>query len=301
MAAKAMIRTAVTALLLAALVGCASEPDDSLDLSAGNYKVGKPYQIAGVWYYPEVDYDYDETGIASWYGNEFDGRPTANGETFDEDRISAAHKTLPLPSIVRVTNLENDRSLVLRVNDRGPFVAGRIIDLSRRAAEKLGMLKNGTARVRVEIMPDESRMIAAAGGTASMTANERAKAAPVTSVSSATLLPPPGVGSAPAPSVAAAGTASSGAGPAIAIPSQSKPAKKQRMFVQAGSFLHYENARGLAGRLGTLGPTLISRAQLDGQSYFRVLLGPLDDVGSADILLARVIERGQRGARIIVD
>ena len=262
-----MIRAAVTALLLAALAGCTGTPDDSLDLSAGNYKVGKPYQVAGVWYYPKVDYDYDETGIASWYGNEF-----------DEDRISAAHKTLPLPSIVRVTNLENDRSLVLRVNDRGPFVVGRIIDLSRRAAEKLDMLKKGTAMVRVEVLSDESRMIAAAGKTATMSQNERAKAAPLTSVSSAALPPPPGAESAPAAS-----------------------AVRPKMFVQAGSFLHYENARGLAGRLGTLGPTLISRAQLDGQSYYRVLLGPLDDVRAADILLARVIERGQRGARIIIN
>ena len=169
MTVNSMIRATVAALFLAALAACAKTPDDSLDLSAGNYKVGKPYQVAGIWYYPEVDYDYDETGIASWYGDEFDGRPTANGETFDEDRISAAHKTLPLPSIVRVTNLENDRALVLRVNDRGPFVAGRIIDLSRRAAEKLDILKKGTAMVRVQVMSDESRMIAAAGKTATMT------------------------------------------------------------------------------------------------------------------------------------
>ncbi len=283
----------LTALLLAVLAGCASDDADGPDLSASTYKVGKPYQIAGIWYYPEVDYDYDETGIASWYGKKFHGRPTANGETFDQHEESAAHKTLPLPSIVRVTNLENNRTLIVRVNDRGPFVAGRIIDLSRQAADSLGFLRQGTAMVRVEVMADESRAMAAAGKTAGMTVNERAKAAPVTSVSSAALLPPPAAGSAP---VAAAPAAAS----AIVIQPRQDVAKIPNMYVQAGSFLHYENARGLAGQLGELGPTLISKAEIDGQSYYRVLLGPFDDVERADILLARVIAKGQRGARIIV-
>ncbi len=104
----------------------------------GNYKIGKPYEIAGQWYYPAVDYEYSETGIASWYGPKFHGKQTANGEIFDQHEISAAHRTLPLPSMVRVTNLENGRSLDVRVNDRGPFAHGRIIDMSRRAAQLLG-------------------------------------------------------------------------------------------------------------------------------------------------------------------
>ena len=95
-------------------------------------KVGKPYQIAGVWYYPAVNHDYDESGIASWYGSKFHGRPTANGEIFNMNHVTAAHPTLPLPSMVRVTNLENGRTLTVRINDRGPFAHGRILDLSRR-------------------------------------------------------------------------------------------------------------------------------------------------------------------------
>ena len=124
------------------------------------YKVGNPYKINGQWFYPAVDYNYDEVGIASWYGPNFHGKKTANGEIFNQNEISAAHKTLPIPSIVTVTNLENNKILEIRINDRGPFVRGRIIDLSKKAAEVLGVLKNGTAKVRVKINEEKSRKIA---------------------------------------------------------------------------------------------------------------------------------------------
>jgi peptidoglycan lytic transglycosylase len=126
------------------------------------YKVGAPYTVNGITYYPHVDYAYDRVGVASWYGEEFQGRYTANGEVFDLNGLSAAHTTLPLPSIVEVINLENNRALRIRVNDRGPFARGRIIDLSRRAAQLLGFERNGTARVRVKILKEESIRAAAA-------------------------------------------------------------------------------------------------------------------------------------------
>ncbi len=116
----------------------------------GRSQVGKPYKIAGKWYTPKIDPNYDRTGVASWYGPNFHGRQTANGEIFDQYAISAAHPTLPLPSYVRVTNLENNRSIIVRVNDRGPFASGRIIDLSKRVADILGVINKGTARVRVK-------------------------------------------------------------------------------------------------------------------------------------------------------
>ena len=100
-------------------------------IAKGHYKVGTPYKIKGVWYYPKVDYSYDETGIGAWYGPNFHQKLTANGEIFDQNALSAAHRTLPMPSVVRVTNLQNGRALVVRINDRGPFAHGRIIDLSR--------------------------------------------------------------------------------------------------------------------------------------------------------------------------
>jgi rare lipoprotein A len=116
----------------------------------GIYKVGNPYVINGVTYVPHEDPNYSETGIASWYGPQFHGERTANGEMFDMELVSAAHRTLPMPSLVRVTNLENGRSMVVRLNDRGPYARGRIIDMSKKAAELLGFQVAGTAMVRVE-------------------------------------------------------------------------------------------------------------------------------------------------------
>lgn len=120
------------------------------------YKIGAPYEIDGKTYYPREDYHYSEIGLASWYGEDFHGSLTANGEVFDMNALTAAHKTLPMPSFVRVTNLTNGKNLVLRVNDRGPFVPGRIIDVSRKAAKILGFSERGVTQVKVEILPEDS-------------------------------------------------------------------------------------------------------------------------------------------------
>lgn len=120
--------------------------------SGGIYKVGAPYTVAGRRYTPRVQPNYRAEGLASWYGPKFHGKPTANGEIFDQYALTAAHKTLPLPSKVRVTNLDNGRQLVVRVNDRGPFIGDRIIDLSRRSAQLLGVEKVGVAPVRLELL-----------------------------------------------------------------------------------------------------------------------------------------------------
>src|SRR3954468_19034491 len=145
-------------------VNAAKQVTQSDPKQQGVYKVGDPYQINGTWYYPAEDYNYNETGIASYYGGEqqgvnFHGRLTANGETYDMNALTAAHQTLPLPSLVRVTNLENGRSIVLRVNDRGPYARGRILDMSRRSAQLLGYEGRGTAKVRVQLLADESRQL----------------------------------------------------------------------------------------------------------------------------------------------
>lgn len=118
----------------------------------GYHKIGKRYQVAGIWYTPKHDADYEETGVASWYGDKFHAQKTANGEIYDMNALTAAHRTLPLPSLVRVTYLANGRSVVVRVNDRGPFKKGRIIDVSARVARELGFADKGTAKVRVKYL-----------------------------------------------------------------------------------------------------------------------------------------------------
>lgn len=145
------------------------EPRPSGPVSDTPVKVGKPYQVAGIWYYPSDDRDYDEVGLASWYGAQFHGGPTANGEQFDMDRVGAAHKTLPLPSYVEVTALDTGRTIVVRINDRGPFVTNRIIDLSKRSAQLLGIERTGVSRVRVRrVFPsDEDRLALRSGRPAS--------------------------------------------------------------------------------------------------------------------------------------
>ncbi|MCW5722888.1 MAG: septal ring lytic transglycosylase RlpA family protein [Devosia sp.] len=133
----------------------------------GRYQVGQPYTVRGKTYVPQHDPSYVASGTASWYGSDFHGRRTANGEIFSANAITAAHPTLPLPSYVRVTNKDNGRSVVVRVNDRGPYVAGRIIDLSHRAADMLGYVNNGSASVQVEYVGqaplegDDTRMLVA--------------------------------------------------------------------------------------------------------------------------------------------
>lgn len=123
----------------------------------GYYKVGKPYKIDDLYYYPQEYEHYEEIGMASWYGEDFDGKLTANGEIYDLSLMTAAHRTLPMPSIVKVTNLTNKKSVLVRVNDRGPFAKNRIIDLSKKAAEILDYKDRGTIMVRVELDNEKTR------------------------------------------------------------------------------------------------------------------------------------------------
>ena len=124
----------------------------SLRKGGGYRKLGRPYLIKGVRYVPRHDPNYEETGKGSWYGDEFHGKKTANGEVYDMHALTAAHRTLPLPSFASVTNLENGRKVMVRVNDRGPFKKGRIIDVSSRVAKELGFRKHGTAKVQVKYL-----------------------------------------------------------------------------------------------------------------------------------------------------
>ena len=276
--------------------------------ATGGYKIGDPYKIDGVYYYPVVDYDYSETGVASWYGPKFDGRPTANGEVFDMNELSAAHRTLPMPSMVRVVNLDNGRSLALRVNDRGPFARGRIIDVSRRAEQLLGFRYRGTARVRVEIMADQSRRLAALAQAGEIAVGERVAPAPVPKkIVTANLVPPAKMppsparklnDTPPAPRIAAPDEAASSL---IELALDLEPVRPTALYIQAGAFVRYANAAKVRSRLAIVGPARVTEARVGAEKYFRVRLGPFQNLGKADRALAKVAASGYPRAQLIVE
>lgn len=227
----------------------------------GVYKVGSPYQIMGRWYYPKEDYSYSEVGMASWYGDDFHAKRTANGEKYDMNTLTAAHRTLPLPSIVRVTNLENGRSLVVRVNDRGPYVKERIIDISKRGAQLLGYQAKGTAKVKVEILADESRALKAA------LLNQK-------------------------------------------VPTYQEQIKKQETksvqsnvsahnYIQVGSFRQKDLALEMKEKLQKFGNAQTAEAEVNGETYYRVRLGPVENEQEVQDLLTKVRTKGFYDARII--
>jgi rare lipoprotein A len=289
--------------------------------AGGYYKVGSPYQVQGEWYYPGVDYSYDETGIASWYGPDFHGKYTANGEIYNMNDLTAAHPTLPLPSIVRVTNLDNGRSIVVRINDRGPYVRGRIIDLSRRAAQLLGVIGPGTAKVRVQILAPESREAALEAQQGQIPSAERiTERIQTPQVTSQTLAPPPGIAAAkPPPTIVASNQtvalpplAPPAAPPTTrpALPADTQlaeqkvtlvPTRPSSIFVQIGAFSEYQNADRLVARLSPIGPAKVTQIDVDGLPFFRVRLGPVANVPAADQLLDQLVRSGYHDARIVVE
>lgn len=308
--------TPLAFLLLAAVVACTTTEQGARTPGAGIgiYKVGKPYQVDGIWYYPHEVLSYDETGIASWYGEAFHGRYTANGEIFDLNSLTAAHHTLPLPTIVQVTNLENGRSLTLRVNDRGPFARGRIIDVSRQAAQLLGFEKQGTAKVHVRLLESETleaQAVARRNGTEEgpRAQVQVAQAAPRSAVDSQALAPLPGTQAASqsssTPSSARAAVAEPPASP-VERPlsgkvSQAAARPNARIYVQAGAFAQMVNAHRVQQQVAFLGSTSVSGIRVNGQDLFRVRLGPLANVQDADRLLAKVLAAGLVDAQIVVD
>lgn len=292
----------------------------------GTFKVGNPYEIFGKQYFPKESYTLVETGIASWYGPQFHGKQTANGEIFDMYELTAAHRTLQMPSLVKVTNLDNGLSLIVRVNDRGPYKRGRIIDLSKRSAELLGFKNQGTAKVRVEVLAPESRAIAEAakrgedvsGIEVAMNENrldarrrleEKAKedeqpTAVVRPVSTQT------VENAPVELVEIQPTAGlkpsipgrMQAGNFLPDPLISETAVlPTNIFVQAGAFSNQDNAMRLASYLEGFGQADVHHAVVNGQNFYRVRFGPLSSVDKADQILTALLDSGRREAMIVVE
>ncbi len=271
----------------------------------GSYKVGEPYQIDGVWYYPSEDWEYDRSGLASWYGPDFHGKKTANGEIYDQWEVSAAHKTLPMPSFVRVTNLENGRELVVRINDRGPYARGRVIDMSRRAAQLLGFEKKGTARVRVQIMASESQALAkdmrsGKKVAADMPPDTQNLTPQVKLVQMPPLITPEGVEVATlAPVVEPAAAPTPPAVETAAAPVVS--AVVNGIYIQAGAYSKITNAERVKSRLAKLGSVSISPVtRASGGELYRVRLGPLTDSAAAKLALAEVAQAGFPDAITVV-
>lgn len=258
-----MIRFAVLSVLVFA-TACASSPErlrsfengavsagsvDARSLiarSSDHQKVGRPYTVAGQRFVPRRDDNYDEIGIGSWYGPNFHGRPTANGEVFDQHEMTAAHTTLPIPSIVEVTNLENGRSVIVRLNDRGPFVDDRIIDLSRAAAEALDYRSRGLARVRVRYL-----------GPAQPNAD-----APDHHFNMAQSTPAEMPAQTPAPTPVAS-----------AAPAQAPTRDASALTLQVGAFSDRDNAQALAARISSAGDAWVQAGQANGNAVYRVYFG----------------------------
>jgi rare lipoprotein A len=346
--AAARVALAVAAIASLALVISACGRDKSAGLGerviplgqpvpkgGGRYMVGEPYDIAGVKYSPREDPSYDRTGRASWYGELFHGRRTANGEIYDMDRLSAAHPTLPLPVYAQVTNLKNGRSVVVRVNDRGPFANDRIIDLSRRSADVLGFRRQGTVPVRVRYLRraplsgDDSyeRQYLAGRGYGQFAANAKPErgvqdpfavasipggshpplpdraARPVTTAA----LPEP----APGPSSVEAtildwqaevkgSPEATGSVPVAAAAPRRPAVPRGGPAIQAGSFKSKENADRARTVLSAIAPVDVAAVDVGGVTFFRVRVGPFANEIEAAAALPRVTAAGYDGARIVM-
>ncbi len=270
-------------------------------------RYGNPpfYDVFGKRYYVlSSSTAYVERGVASWYGPGFHKIRTSTGEPYDMYGMTAAHTSLPLPTYVRVTNLQNGRSVVVRVNDRGPFVDNRIIDLSYTAAAKLDMLRNGTAIVEVSSIdppypaaptpaPAPSPVAPVASPLTLLTAS--AEAAPAPS-------PPPA--SAPAPTAPAATAApATAAAPAAAAAAAGPTAISKTFFVQAGAFSDPANAQRLAEKLraGGYGTVFVRDNEIAGRRMFRVRIGPISGVAEFDRIVAALERHGISDARLAID
>ena len=291
---RKQILTLKIALAALFVVGCSSfsdrraaEEQGRRVAAGGIYKIGTPYEIEGEWYYPQEDATYDNTGIASWYGPKFHGRRTANGEIFDMDLLTAAHPTLPMPVRAKVTNLENGRSVVVRINDRGPFAKDREIDLSRHAADILGFKEKGTAKVRVQYLgraplydtsgrmikrQEPDRFIA----DKPMTPKEDSKvaAAPIAPVD-----------------------VRSSDGKRLVKPLPDVEAK--RYAVQVGVFSMRENAVALQARLQEFAPVKIVEVEMGGATLYRVKMGGANIRADARLTLEKLVAAGHTDAVII--
>jgi rare lipoprotein A len=337
-APSTLVRLGGAMLLAVSLAACGSSGSkgSSAAQQRGTYKIGAPYKIDGVTYTPQEEFNHVETGVASWYGPGFHGKSTANGEAYDQSARTAAHRTLQMPSIVRVTNVDNGMSTVVRINDRGPFARSRVIDLSRTAAQELDIVRNGTAHVRIEQLQAESlavKDVAIGGGGP---AEQQAAVAQVSSgrsapaqvpvqapaqapVQTAAYVPPPApapVYAQPAPTqpVWPTNQRSAAAEPAVAYTPAANPGPtvaslaggtalqpSSGFYVQTGAFTTPENAERQRGAVSSYGASEISQASAGGRDVYRVRLGPYTTSDAAGIVADRLKRSGYGDARVVAN
>jgi rare lipoprotein A len=328
------VRACGALILAVSIAGCGSSGGKSGTGASGvaqrgAYKVGAPYRIDGVLYTPQESFNHVETGVASWYGPGFHGKSTANGERYDQADRTAAHRTLQMPSIVRVTNLDNGLSTVVRINDRGPFARSRVIDLSRTAAQEIDIVRNGTGRVRIEQLTAESlavKDVALAGGgpaeqnaaVAQVASGQRsapaaAPAIQVAATAQPTAVPPPPQVQAEwptnprAPAVDspqargwAKGTTVASLASGVAVQPVSAPTGGA-FYVQTGSFTTPENAERQRGAVRSYGSSEVSQSSAGGRDVWRVRLGPYTTPDAAGIVADRLKRSGYGDARVVSD
>lgn len=304
-------------------------PQDSPSKSIGTFKVGNSYKIQGDRYYPAETYNHTETGTASWYGPGFDGKKTANGEVFDKNELTAAHRTLQMPSIIKVTNLENGRSAILRVNDRGPFAHERILDVSERAASILGFKHKGVAKVRIEVVADASKEVASIAKSGASTRGHeiayndpehfegdhggykglqipvsRPQSVPQIAVKPVVINDEVQIAS--VPSVQSEALGGNVVTQTNNVQSYNPMLNQQivptgRLFVQAGSFSQEANALKFSNSLAKFGPSRVYMTKVNNQPFFRVRLGPYNNSAQAQQVIASLSQSGNNNAVIITE
>jgi rare lipoprotein A len=265
----------------------------AIPFAGGRYQVGKPYQVAGRWFKPHEQPGYDKSGLASWYGEAFHRRKTSNGEYFDMATLTAAHATLPLPSYAKVTNLENGRTVVVRINDRGPFVDTRILDVSKRAADALGYRIKGTAHVRVQLIgpaPLQDK-----GGRQVMALNDA-----LNSGASLSQLASISQGSDAPVQVASAKPKKKWSEPVQQVAYEPPaPEASAGYVVRVAIFHNMENANAAYQQVSGFGPAQIIRSAGVNGPLYRVQIGPLDNEQDAQSALETAIASGYEDALIV--
>ena len=254
------------------------------------YKIGKKYNVGGKYYYPKKDLYYNKTGIASWYGPKFHGKLTANGEIYNQYALTAAHKTLPLPSAVKVTNLKNNKSIVLRINDRGPFVNDRIIDLSSKAADILDLKREGTGLVRVQILREKSLYL-----------EKLAKQGSFPEINDLKETELPNITIPRKVAVKIKDTKNQKIISKKINYNLKNLNKEYKIYIKLASFSSIKNAEIMKKKVSYIDKVKIYKIYKMNKTLYQVKAGPFSSVEKVDQLHSLLLQKGMQGAKIIIE